>query len=86
MGLLRLQRYADSLPDRSPQLRATGDGMMNIVNISCGAFANWGFARLQNQRVPLNIIFSIFASAAIISIILVLCIRPHNTESFPSLP
>ena len=26
-----------------PELRATGYGIMNLVSISCGGFADWGF-------------------------------------------
>ena len=63
-----------------PELRATGYGIMNMVSISCGGFADWGFGILRDRQVPLNLTFSIFASAAIISIILVLLIRPRKTE------
>lgn len=63
-----------------PELRATGYGIMNLVSISCGGFADWGFGILRDRQVPLNITFSIFASAAIISIVLVLLIRPRKTE------
>ena len=63
-----------------PELRATGYGIMNLVSISCGGFADWGFGILRDQKVPLNIIFSIFASAAIVSVVLVLLIRPRKTE------
>jgi MFS family permease len=63
-----------------PELRATGYGFMNLVSISCGGFADWGFGILRDRQVPLNATFSIFASAAIISIVLVLLIRPRRTE------
>ena len=63
-----------------PELRATGYGIMNLVSISCGGFADWGFGILRDRQVPLNLTFSIFASAAIISIVLVLLIRPRRTE------
>lgn len=63
-----------------PELRATGYGIMNLVSISCGGFADWGFGILRDRQVPLNLTFSIFASAAIISIVLVLLIRPRKTE------
>ncbi len=63
-----------------PELRATGYGVMNLVSISCGGFADWGFGTLQDRGVPLNIIFSIFAGAAVVSVVLVLLIRPRNTE------
>jgi hypothetical protein len=64
-----------------PELRATGYGVMNLVSISCGGFADWGFGILRDRQVPLNATFSIFASAAIISIVLVLLIRPRRTEA-----
>jgi MFS transporter, Spinster family, sphingosine-1-phosphate transporter len=63
-----------------PELRATGYGIMNLVSISCGGFADWGFGILRDRRVPLFGIFGIFASVAIVSIFLVLMIRPRATE------
>jgi MFS family permease len=60
-----------------PELRATGYGIMNFVSISCGGLADWGFGFLRDHHVPLNIIFSVFAGFAIISIALVLMIRPR---------
>jgi MFS family permease len=61
-----------------PELRATGYGIMNLVSISCGGFADWGFGILRDRQVPLFGIFGIFASAAVISIVLVLLIRPRQ--------
>jgi MFS family permease len=61
-----------------PQLRATGYGIMNFVSISAGGLADWGFGVLRDRNVPLNIIFSAFASLAIVSIVLVLLIRPRD--------
>ena len=63
-----------------PELRATGYGIMNLVSISCGGFADWGFGILRDRQVPLFGIFSVFASAAVISIVLVLLIRPRYAE------
>lgn len=60
-----------------PELRATGYGIMNLVSISCGGFADWGFGALRDRAVPLNIIFGALASAAIVSVVLVLLIRPR---------
>jgi MFS family permease len=59
-----------------PHLRATGYGIMNLVSISCGGLADWGFGILRDLRVPLLAIFGIFASVALVSIVLVLLIRP----------
>jgi MFS family permease len=64
-----------------PHLRATGYGIMNFVSISCGGFADWGFGHLRDHQVPLVGIFTIFASAAVISIALVLLIRPRVTDA-----
>lgn len=61
-----------------PQHRATGYGIMNLVSISCGGLADWGFGVLRDREVPLNVTFSIFAGAAIVSVILVLLIRPKK--------
>jgi hypothetical protein len=60
-----------------PHLRATGYGVMNLVSISCGGLADWGFGTLRDRHVPLNAIFGVFASAALVSAVLVLCIRPR---------
>ncbi|MFM1768374.1 MAG: hypothetical protein RJA22_903 [Verrucomicrobiota bacterium] len=59
-----------------PELRATGYGIMNLVSISCGGFADWGFGILRDAHVPLNAIFSVFAATALLSAVLVLLIRP----------
>jgi MFS transporter, Spinster family, sphingosine-1-phosphate transporter len=61
-----------------PELRATGYGIMNLVSISCGGLADWGFGVLRDQQVPLHVIFGVFASVAIVSIVLVLLIRPRE--------
>jgi MFS family permease len=61
-------------------LRATGYGLMNMVSISCGGFADWGFGLLRDRDVPLFATFGIFASAAIVSVVLVLLIKPRHLE------
>jgi MFS family permease len=58
-----------------PELRATGYGIMNFVSISCGGLADWGFGVMRDRQVPLNVIFGVFATAAIVSVVLVLLIR-----------
>jgi MFS family permease len=63
-----------------PHLRATGYGVMNFVSISVGGFADYGFGLLRDLRVPLFGIFSIFASTALLSIVLVLLIRPRDDD------
>jgi hypothetical protein len=59
-----------------PEQRATGYGLMNLVSISCGGLADWGFGILRDRGLPLAAIFSVFASAAVVSVALVLMIRP----------
>jgi MFS family permease len=61
-----------------PHLRATGYGLMNMVSISCGGVADWAFGALRDARVPLDAIFGAFAGAAVVSVALVLMIRPGN--------
>ncbi|MEI8212896.1 MAG: MFS transporter [Planctomycetota bacterium] len=63
-----------------PQQRATGYGIMNFVSISCGGLADWGFGKLQDAKVPLNVSFGMFALLAMLSIGLVLMIRPKTEE------
>jgi MFS family permease len=63
-----------------PELRATGYGIMNLVSISCGGFADWGFGTLRDLHLPMPMTFGIFASVAAVSAVLVLLIRPRYTE------
>ncbi len=67
-----------------PHLRATGYGLMNLVSISCGGLADWGFGILRDRHVPLFGIFGVFASVGVLSIVLVLLIRPRPTETAPA--
>ena len=64
-----------------PELRATGYGIMNLASISCGGFGDWGFGLLRDRHVPLNAIFGAFAGVALLSVFLVLLIRPRTNES-----
>ena len=61
-----------------PELRATGYGLMNLVSISCGGLADWGFGALRDRHVPLNVIFGVFAAVALLSIFIVLLIKPRK--------
>lgn len=61
-----------------PELRATGYGIMNLVGISLGGFADWIFGALRDRQVPLNVIFGVFAGIALLSVIIVLMIRPRS--------
>ncbi len=60
-----------------PKFRATGYGIMNMVSISCGGFADWGFGLMRDSHVPLSVIFGVFAGVCVISVALVLLIRPR---------
>lgn len=60
-----------------PKLRATGYGLMNLVSISCGGFADFGFGMLRDAQAPLPAILGIFAGVALVSGLLVLLIRPQ---------
>ncbi len=67
-----------------PQVRASGYGLMNLVSISCGGVADWGFGLLRDHHIPLLAIFGIFASVAALSVVLVLLIRPRYTDAAPA--
>ena len=69
-----------------PELRATAYGVMNLVSISCGGFADVAFGALRDRGVALNLIFGVFASTAMLSVILVLMIRPKPTDAEKQLP
>jgi MFS family permease len=64
-----------------PDLRATGYGIMNLVSISAGGFADKGFGIMRDRNLPLFGIFSVFACTAVVSVLLVLLIRPRDSES-----
>lgn len=64
-----------------PELRATGYGIMNMVSISCGGLGDWGFGRLRDMHVPLNATFGAFAGVALLSVFIVLLIRPSDAHS-----
>ena len=64
-----------------PHLRASGYGIMNMVSISCGGWADWWFGVLRDRQVPLVVIFGIFAGFAVCSLVLVLLIRPRPADA-----
>lgn len=66
-----------------PELRATGYGFMNLVSMTFGGVADWGFGYLRDREVPLNVVLGLFALIPVISILFVLCIRP-KPELAPS--
>lgn len=60
-----------------PELRATGYGIMNFISISCGGGADIGYGILRDWKVPLPLIFGLFAAIAMFSVIAMLMIRPQ---------
>jgi MFS transporter, Spinster family, sphingosine-1-phosphate transporter len=67
-----------------PEWRATGYGIMNLVSISCGGFGDWAFGALRDRDVPLNLIFGVFAAVALLSVGIVLMIRPRGDDVAPA--
>lgn len=63
-----------------PNLRATGYGLMNLVSISIGGLADVGFGALSQNQVPIGVTFTAMAALAVVSVVLVLLIRPRPTE------
>jgi MFS family permease len=61
-----------------PEWRATGYGIMNLVSISCGGFGDWAFGALRDRHVPLDLIFGAFAGVALLSVFIVLMIKPDK--------
>ena len=66
-----------------PEWRATGYGIMNLVSISCGGFGDWVFGSLRDRHIPLNLIFGAFAGVALLSVGIVLLIKPREGVTAP---
>jgi len=66
-----------------PELRATGYGIMNLVSISCGGFGDWMFGALRDRHVPLNLIFGVFAAVALLSVFIILLVKPRDPREVP---
>lgn len=56
---------------------------MNFVSISCGGIADWIFGVLRDHHQPLPRIFAVFAGMALVSVGLMLLIRPRQTSATP---
>jgi hypothetical protein len=65
-----------------PEVRATAFGFMNLITISVGGFADWGFGHLRDEKVAHSLIFDSFAGVAVLAAAFVLLIRPR--EEAPS--
>jgi MFS transporter, Spinster family, sphingosine-1-phosphate transporter len=63
-----------------PELRATGYGLMNLVSMTSGGIADWGYGTLTDMQVPMNVTFGFFACFCILSVALVLIIRPKEQD------
>jgi MFS family permease len=61
-----------------PEVRATGYGLMNMVSMTCGGLGDKGYGALRDRGVPIDYIFGAFAGVALLSIFIVLCIRPRE--------
>jgi MFS transporter, Spinster family, sphingosine-1-phosphate transporter len=63
-----------------PAQRATGYGLMNFVSMSFGGVADIAFGWMRDHQVPLNWSFGAFALICLLSISLVLLIRPRVSD------
>ena len=64
-----------------PELRATGYGIMNMVSITCGGLGDVAFGWLRDRHVSLNLIFGSFAGIALLSVFIVLMIKPTKENA-----
>jgi MFS family permease len=63
-----------------PELRATGYGLMNLVSITAGGWFTKKIGALRDAHVAPAAIFSVCAAAAACSVVLILFVRPRETE------
>jgi MFS transporter, Spinster family, sphingosine-1-phosphate transporter len=61
-----------------PEVRATGYGLMNMVSMTFGGFGDKGYGALRDRGVPIDLIFGAFAGIALLSILVVLLIKPPS--------
>ncbi|MES2597588.1 MAG: MFS transporter [Verrucomicrobiota bacterium] len=62
-----------------PEVRATGYGLMNMVSMTFGGLGDKGYGALRDRGVPIDYIFGAFAAIAMLSIFIVLMIRPKQS-------
>ena len=77
LGLLRLQQHADPLPDRAARTARHRLRHHEPRQHQLRRLRRLGLRCAARPRVPLNVIFGAFAGAAILSVVLVLLIRPR---------
>ncbi len=63
-----------------PEVRATGYGIMNMVSMTFGGLGDKGFGALRDRGVPIDLIFGAFAAVALLSVAIVLMIRPKTLD------
>lgn len=63
-----------------PEVRATGYGIMNMVSMTFGGLGDKGYGALRDRGVAIDVIFGAFAGVALVSVVLVLMIRPRKVE------
>ena len=60
-----------------PEVRATGYGVMNMVSMVFGGLGDKGYGALRDRGIPIDWIFGVFAGIALLSVVIVLKIRPQ---------
>ncbi len=63
-----------------PEVRATGYGIMNMVSMTFGGLGDKGYGALRDRGVAIDVIFGAFAAVALLSVVVVLLIRPKEAE------
>jgi len=66
-----------------PELRATGYGVMNFLSMVFGFGVDWTFGILSDRKVPLNLTCAVFAAGVLVSIFLILLVRPRSFDTTP---
>lgn len=61
--------------------RATAYGILNFFSISCGGLADWLFGVLKDRHISNETIFTIFGLISVISVVLILFVRPRTATS-----
>ncbi len=64
-----------------PEVRATGYGIMNLVSMTFGGLGDKGYGALRDRGVAIDAIFGAFAAVALLSVAIVLLIRPRAPET-----
>ncbi len=65
-----------------PEHRATGYGFMNMVSISVGGGTTVVLGWMRDQRIPFSVAFAISAAIALLSVFLILLLKPRTDGDF----